>query len=647
MNQMEKAWEWTADILIVDDKVENIRLLSDFLGDKKYYVRKAINGKSALNAVKVKAPDLILLDINMPEMGGYEVCQILKSDPQTASIPVIFLSAFSSTEDKVKAFQVGCVDYITKPFQLEEVLARVQSQLTIQSLQKNLEYRNQELEKMIRDLQVTQQRLERSEAENAALFKAMNELVIVLDRQGNYQKIANTNTHLLNPANPDNIGKNISDIFCEEKTNLLLSSLEKTLADQTTIEVEYSLLDMGKKVNLSANFSPISSGHALCVIRDISQRKQREEALKLIVEGTASKTGAEFFQSCVAYLSQILGVRYTFVTKCVNPQKTMVQTLAFWINTDFIDNIEYDLGGTPCQTVITEGKSCCYHDNLIARFPQDQDLVTLQARSYAGIPLINSTGDVIGHIAVLDTEPMHDDETRELVLKIFAARAGAELERQITDAALKESQERSERLLLNILPASIAQRLKQNTSAIAESYNDVTILFADLVGFTELASQIKPIELVDLLNELFSTFDTLTEKHGLEKIKTIGDAYMVVGGLPNPRVDHAEAVAQMALDMQSAIAQIGLTEESRQIRIGINTGSVVAGVIGVKKFIYDLWGDAVNIASRMESSGEAGKIQVTEMTYQRLKHQYRFEPRGMISVKGRGEMMTYWLLGKL
>jgi class 3 adenylate cyclase len=309
--------------------------------------------------------------------------------------------------------------------------------------------------------------------------------------------------------------------------------------------------------------------------------------------------------------------------------------------------MEYDLEGTPCHEVITEGKSYCYHDDVISRFPQDKDLVTLQARSYAGIPLINSIGDVIGHIAVLDIEPMHDDETRELVLKIFAARAGAELERQITDAALQESQERSERLLLNILPASIAQRLKQNHTAIAESYNDVTILFADLVGFTELASQIKPIQLVDLLNELFSTFDTLTEKHGLEKIKTIGDAYMVVGGLPNPRADHAEAVAQMALDMQSAIAQIALTQESRQIRIGINTGSVVAGVIGVKKFIYDLWGDAVNIASRMESSGEAGKIQVTEMTYQRLKHQYRFEPRGIISVKGRGEMMTYWLLGKL
>lgn len=197
-----------------------------------------------------------------------------------------------------------------------------------------------------------------------------------------------------------------------------------------------------------------------------------------------------------------------------------------------------------------------------------------------------------------------------------------------------------------MLPSPIAERLKQDTSVIAESYNEVTILFADLVGFTKLASQIAPTELVNLLNQLFSKFDELSEKHGLEKIKTIGDAYMVVGGLPTPGSDRAAAVAQMALDMQEVIAQMSITQNFPEIRIGINTGSVVAGVIGVKKFIYDLWGDAVNIASRMESSGAAGKIQVTDTTYELLKHQYRFEQRGPVLVKGRGEMITYWLLGK-
>jgi class 3 adenylate cyclase len=376
MNMCVNTDEFIADILIVDDKLENIRFLSNFLAKQGYQVRKAINGQAALMAARTVRPDLILLDINMPGMGGYEVCEKLKQEPQTSSIPIIFLSAGDDIDDKIRAFKVGGVDYITKPFQLEEALVRIQTHLKVQSLQKKLLVRNEELQQTVTALQKTQAALEASEA------------------------------------------------------------------------------------------------------------------------------------------------------------------------------------------------------------------------------------------------------------------------------ALQESQEQTERLLLNILPLSIAERLKQDTSAIAEHFDDVTILFADIVGFTPLSTRIKPAELVNLLNEIFSNFDELTEKHGLEKIKTIGDAYMVVGGLPVPKPAHAEAVAQMALDMQGAIAHFQAKySEQLQIRIGINTGSVVAGVIGTKKFIYDLWGDAVNVASRMESSGVPGKIQVTEGTYERLKERYEFEKRGQVDVKGREEMTTYWLVG--
>jgi len=376
MNMGVNTDEFIADILIVDDKLENIRFLSNFLGNQGYQVRKAINGQAALTAARTVSPDLILLDINMPGMGGYEVCEKLKQEPQTSSIPIIFLSAGDDIDDKIRAFKVGGVDYITKPFQLEEALVRIQTHLKVQSLQKKLLVRNEELQQTVTALQKTQAALEASEA------------------------------------------------------------------------------------------------------------------------------------------------------------------------------------------------------------------------------------------------------------------------------ALQESQKQSERLLLNILPLSIAERLKQDTSAIAEHFDEVTILFADIVGFTPLSTRIKPAELVNLLNEIFSNFDELTEKHGLEKIKTIGDAYMVVGGLPVPKPDHAEAVAQMALDMQGAIAHFQAKySEQLQIRIGINTGPVVAGVIGTKKFIYDLWGDAVNVASRMESSGVPGKIQVTEATYERLKERYEFEKCGQVDVKGRGEMTTYWLVG--
>ncbi|HEY9647721.1 MAG TPA: adenylate/guanylate cyclase domain-containing protein [Chroococcidiopsis sp.] len=212
--------------------------------------------------------------------------------------------------------------------------------------------------------------------------------------------------------------------------------------------------------------------------------------------------------------------------------------------------------------------------------------------------------------------------------------------------SLEAEQRKSEQLLLNILPETVARQLKQNQGTIAENFAEVTVLFADIVGFTQLSAGIPPHDMVTLLNHIFSAFDRLAERHGLEKIKTIGDAYMVVGGLPLERPDHVEAIANMALDMQQAIAQFNRDHnQSFSMRMGIHTGPVVAGVIGVKKFIYDLWGDTVNIASRMESHGLPGGIQVTQTVYDRLKYRYRFETRGLVTIKGKGEMLTYMLLG--
>ncbi len=209
-------------------------------------------------------------------------------------------------------------------------------------------------------------------------------------------------------------------------------------------------------------------------------------------------------------------------------------------------------------------------------------------------------------------------------------------------------QEKSEQLLLNILPSTIASRLKESNKTIADSFTEVTILFADIVGFTKLSSQVSPVKLVELLNQIFSAFDELADKHQLEKIKTIGDAYMVVGGIPEPRADHAEAIAEMALDMQAEIFKINQkSQRNFAIRIGINSGEVVAGVIGKKKFIYDLWGDAVNTASRMESHGIPNTIHVTIDTYNLLADKYLFEERGLIDVKGKGEMQTYILKDRL
>ena len=218
-------------------------------------------------------------------------------------------------------------------------------------------------------------------------------------------------------------------------------------------------------------------------------------------------------------------------------------------------------------------------------------------------------------------------------------------ERKKAEQALKAEQEKSESLLLNILPKEIVNQLKINNNAIASRSENVSILFADIVDFTALSSQVSPNDLVTMLNGIFSSFDMLADQFGLEKIKTIGDAYMVVGGLPTSRSDHAEAIAEMALAMQKAITNFKRGDNTIfRLRIGINTGPVVAGVIGIRKFIYDLWGDAVNIASRMESHGLAGGIQVTQTTYELLKDKYTFWHRGKIFIKGRGEMDTYMLL---
>lgn len=212
---------------------------------------------------------------------------------------------------------------------------------------------------------------------------------------------------------------------------------------------------------------------------------------------------------------------------------------------------------------------------------------------------------------------------------------------------LEIEKEKSERLLLNILPPSIAERLKQGERNIAERFEEVSVLFADLVEFTTLANATDPEDLVTLLNELFSRFDRIADKYGLEKIKTIGDAYLVVAGLPIPRPDHAEAVADMAIEMLASVHDLNSDSGlNLQVRLGVNTGPVVAGVIGRKKFTYDLWGPAVNLASRMQSSGLANHIHISEGTRLLLPPRFNVTERGTVFCKGIGEVRSYLLDGK-
>lgn len=212
---------------------------------------------------------------------------------------------------------------------------------------------------------------------------------------------------------------------------------------------------------------------------------------------------------------------------------------------------------------------------------------------------------------------------------------------------LNREYQRSENLLHNILPRSVAERLKGEQAIIADHFDAITVLFADIVDFTILSERLSPTELVHLLNRIFSIFDSLAEQYRLEKIKTIGDAYMVAGGIPVPQSDHLEAIADFALEMLQQLARFNAKyKEDFKLRVGIHTGPAVAGVIGVKKFVYDIWGDTVNTASRMESHGIAGEIQTSEKTYLFLRDKYALKERGVIDIKGKGKMKTYLLQGK-
>jgi class 3 adenylate cyclase len=238
---------------------------------------------------------------------------------------------------------------------------------------------------------------------------------------------------------------------------------------------------------------------------------------------------------------------------------------------------------------------------------------------------------------------------------VYTLLRSASSEREKSKARLEEAhrllqteQERSERLLLNILPGPVAERLKQENGTIADGFADVTVMFADIVNFTTIAEGMSPNQIFAMLNKVFSSFDALAEKHGLEKIKTIGDAYMVAGGLDDgDSRNYSEAIADMALEMRAILANdLTVNDQRVAIRMGIGTGPVVAGVVGKKKFIYDLWGDTVNLASRITAESVPGMIQVDVITYRRLRNRFEFEAPQTVYLKGKGDTAIYRLLGR-
>jgi adenylate cyclase len=284
-------------------------------------------------------------------------------------------------------------------------------------------------------------------------------------------------------------------------------------------------------------------------------------------------------------------------------------------------------------------------------------LVFLEIRQaiswFAGFVIVFLLTGVAGEVLFSDADLPESFTTTMLALNVigtasvaFTLLATFAHQRNEALVALRAEQAKSDALLLNILPGPIVERLKAATQTIADDLAATSIVFADVVGFTPLAERLPPARMVGILDQLFSHFDVLVERHGLEKIKTIGDCYMAAAGVPSPCPDHARKAALLALEMRDGLSTtVGAGEPALEMRIGINSGPVVAGVIGTKRFLYDLWGDAVNTASRMESHGTPGEIQITRATFELLKDEFVCRPRGTILVKGKGPMETWYLVG--
>ncbi|WP_448570625.1 adenylate/guanylate cyclase domain-containing protein [Trichothermofontia sp.] len=466
--------------------------------------------------------------------------------------------------------------------------------------------------------------LQQRETELRSLFGAMKELIFVQDINGRYLTIAPTSPDLLYRPAEELIGKTVHEVFPPDKAELFIAYIHQALAIKSMITVEYSLPIQQREVWFSATITPIARDSVIWVVRDISDRKRAEAALKL-----SEEKFEKVFRASPSLIAITLLEDERFVE----------------VNDSFVDACGYT------------------RDEIIGKTATELNLWVNEDTRARMISLLRDQGAFNNYEYEFRTRS-GERKTGLLsadIIDISGVRYGLYVvnditERKQAESALQAEQAKSESLLLNVLPKTIADRLREHSTLpsasghsafIAEQFDNVSILFADIAGFTQISSHISPRELVGLLNHVFSLFDDLSEQYRLEKIKTIGDAYMVAGGLPSPRPDHAEAIANMALDMQYAVQHLKKHyHHPVQIRIGIHSGTVVAGVIGHKKFIYDLWGDTVNVASRMESQGAVQRIQVTDTTFNLLKHKFIFEERGLVDVKGKGLMKTYWLLDR-
>lgn len=509
------------------------------------------------------------------------------------------------------------------------------------------------------------------------IINAMAEALLVTNNLGNIKTLNQAALDLFGYKQEELINQPISAIALDGK--ILLQAIESRSGQQNEVFKDLTIVcktKTGKKIDVAFSCSAIETEiegitDFVYVGRDITERLRAEKrkaaqyaiAHSLSESATLSVAAPKILSALCEHLGWDAGQLWIPNHQVTPPASAgesssmpmVLRCAQLWIKpsvsipefTSISWHSSFELGVGLAGRVWQNG-SPLWITNMVddANFPLVSFASQVGLHEAMGFPIMGN-GEALGVMTFFGREVEPPDPDLLQMMAAIGSQIGQFIKRKQAEEALRYQQQQTDRLLLNILPATIAERLKQDQRTIAEHFAEVSVLFGDIVGFTELSTRISPTELVHMLNAIFSEFDYLADRHGLEKIKTIGDAYMVVGGIPLPKPDHAEAVAEMALDMQATMVQFNAeTGQSFKMRIGIHTGPVTAGVIGVKKFIYDLWGDTVNTASRMESHGIPGEIQVTEATYERLRDLFWFQERGAIPVKGKGEMTAYLLKGQ-
>ncbi len=530
-------------ILIVDDIPTNIEVLMEVLNEAAFEVLVALDGHGAIEQAHYAKPDIILLDVMMPGIDGFETCRRLKAHETTREIPVIFMTALSETVDKVQGFRLGAVDYITKPLQHEEVLARVNTHLTLRQLQQDLQAANQQLE----------------------------------------------------------------------------------------MRVESRTAQLGEAITL--------------LQEEINERSRAEQTLRAIVEGTATATGRDFLQSLVRHLATTLEVSVAFVTECLDNPPTQVRTLAYWNGDSFRESFTYPLAGTPCDESI-KGRVTYYPEKLAERYPDKAGY-----EAYIGVPLYGTDGEILGHLAIYHDQPMEADARRLDVVKIFAARAGAELERKNAEEARQQALETlqaTNRAYSRFVPLEFLQLLHQTSITELQLGDQIqmemTILFADIRSFTTLSETMTPQENFRFINSYLSRVSPIVREYGGFIDKYIGDAIMAL--FPGQTDDAVRA----AIALQKAVCQYNEHRRARGYRelrvgVGLHTGTLMLGIIGESERMEGtVISDAVNLAARMEglTKNYGANIVMSEQTLIKMleSDQFNFRFLDWVQVKGKTQPVS-------